>query len=171
MTLVRIISLLAFGRLLKIQGCIEAIYIAISTFVTIWNIDYWTRRSVILFVDASKISMWNGLISSRKDMWKLTNKTISDKLKYKLYTIWKIVYICLIHFYFYVLFWFQQIRCILINLLNARFTLDEGADIVWLQVKYFEKSRTICPIFTFYGWTARALRYECICTSVKDRST
>ncbi len=54
---------------------------------------------------------------------------------------------------------------------NASFILDEGAVMVWLRLKYFEKSPTMWRIFNFYGGTARALMYECICTMAKDDST
>ncbi len=43
----------------------------------------------------------------------------------------------------------------------APFTLDEGADMVLLPLKYFEKSQNICQIFILYSGIARALRWDC----------
>ncbi len=50
---------------------------------------------------------------------------------------------------------------------NTPFTLDEGADMVWLPLKYFEKLQKIWRIFNFYGGIARTLSWDCKSVEVR----
>ncbi len=54
--------------------------------------------------------------------------------------------------------------------------MDEGADTVWLPLKYLEKSQKVWRFFKFYGGIVRALKWNCesvdvwvhISTAAKD---